>query len=132
MLKDKEKRKVYRRSYDLARYHKKRANAIAQLGGKCSKCDSEKELQIDHINPAQKLLDVGKLWGVSQQRFQEELSKCQLLCRPCHILKTLYDKGQKPRDHGSLSMYQHGKCRCDLCKVAKHEEYVKSKRGPVV
>jgi hypothetical protein len=122
MLKDKEKQKAYRRKYDLARYHKRRANAIAQLGGKCVKCGSEKELQIDHIDPAQKLLAVGKLWGVAEKRFQEELAKCQLLCQPCHSLKTTYDMGQLPRRCGSTTGYACG-CRCGPCKKAHSDAW---------
>jgi 5-methylcytosine-specific restriction endonuclease McrA len=89
-------RRDYIARYNLARYNKRKAEAIEILGGVCVVCGSTDNLQFDHLNPSTKKFSLGKLWSSSQDVFLEELSKCQLLCFTCHIAKTIvYDKGQK-------------------------------------
>jgi len=89
-------RRDYIARYNLARYNKRKAEAIKILGGACVICGSTEELQFDHLNPSTKKFALGKLWSSAQVDFLEELSKCQLLCFSCHQLKTvLYDKHQK-------------------------------------
>lgn len=62
------------RKYMLARYHKRRAEAIRKLGGKCVKCGSEENLEIDHIDPTTKSFEISKLWNVSKEVFDAEPS----------------------------------------------------------
>lgn len=129
MLKDPEKQRAYRRQYDLARYYRRRAEAISQLGGKCVKCGTASQLEFDHIDPETKSFDLAN-FSVSEKRFQEELSKCQLLCRTCHALKTVYDLGKQPKRCGTYYSYRQG-CRCNECKSAEKEQR-KKWRGPIV
>ncbi len=107
MWKDKEKAKRYWKE----RYSRVKKNAVSALGGKCSKCGSISSLEFDHIDPATKVDNFTVLACIAG-RGEEELAKCQLLCKECHRDKT----GRA--EHGSLGMYRHQKCRCDLCRKA--------------
>lgn len=77
-------RNEYMRSYQLKKYHKRMKAAKKALGGKCSKCDSTRNLQLDHKNPDGKEFVVSKLWSVPEAEFNKEVKKCRLLCRSCH------------------------------------------------
>ena len=110
---------AYHREYNKARYHIRRQAFIEQLGGQCLKCGSRKALEIDHIDPTQKSYDVGRFWALRIETVTAELSKCQLLCKACHISKTRSDNGQTDArtTHGTLSSYRY--CKCALCREAK-------------
>ena len=78
----------YRRSY----YRKRRSHLIDLLGGKCVICGSTERLEIDHIDPATKEFDISSMvLHTSEKHLTEELQKCQLLCRKCHIQKSKKD-----------------------------------------
>jgi 5-methylcytosine-specific restriction endonuclease McrA len=106
------------------RYHKRRKLMVEFFGGKCERCGSEKNLDFDHIDPSSKEYDIGKVMNYPNHVILAELAKCQLLCRSCHISKTIkehggaHNKGISNAQHGSHTMYIYG-CRCDLCKEAK-------------
>ena len=119
--------KEYMRTYMLERYHRRRAEAIIQLGGCCKKCGDKEDLDIDHIDPKTKSFTLSQCGSASEERWQNELKKCQLLCKNCHIKKTLKDKGQLSarENHGTLSSYKY--CRCDLCRAA-NSEYLRQYR----
>lgn len=80
--------KEKRREYNLARYYALKAEAIQKLGGKCVKCGSLENLQLDHIDARTKQNKGQPLLNYSKDKISAELSKCQLLCRSCHILKS--------------------------------------------
>lgn len=69
--------------------------AIAKyiLGGKCIKCGTKKRLEFDHIDPSTKLFNISECGGRTWKSFITEVEKCQLLCRPCHIEKSISDRG---------------------------------------
>jgi 5-methylcytosine-specific restriction endonuclease McrA len=100
-----EHRRNYIAKYNLERYHRRMNEAFEILGGVCIICGSTEDLQLDHFDPRGKLFTIGKFWSYSQERFLEELSKCQLLCAKCHLAKTvtfdqkaiLEKKNQQPR-----------------------------------
>lgn len=94
----------YMREYMLKRYHERRASAIKKLGGKCVDCGSKEDLQIDHRDHKEKSFSLSKFWSVSQVRFDAEIEKCQLLCQPCHLEKTLRE--------GSLSWQSDEEVEC--------------------
>ena len=76
------------------RYHARVDEAKRFLGGKCVKCGSKEDLQIDHIEPQLKKFTLTSLsWSCPLPKFYEELSKCQLLCYPCHKIKTREERG---------------------------------------
>ena len=106
-----------RRTY----YQAWRQRTIGHLGGVCRQCESRESLQLDHINPSDKAREVSKFWAMSWEKQLPELDKCQLLCLPCHTNK-------HAAAHGSLGMYRHHKCRCDVCKKAWNAHYGAYKR----
>lgn len=52
----------------------------------CSNCNSQENLELDHIDPALKVCH--KIWSWNEKRRLNELSKCQVLCKKCHREKT--------------------------------------------
>ena len=77
--------------YMKQRWAKRRAAAVHALGGCCARCGSTDALEFDHIDPSTKEFTIAKASSFSETRFQSEISKCQLLCRTCHIVKTAED-----------------------------------------
>jgi 5-methylcytosine-specific restriction endonuclease McrA len=79
----------YFRKYMLKRYHQRRDELINRLGGACLSCGSKQDLEFDHIDPESKLFSFGKKGSsVALSKLLEEIDKCQLLCIPCHRIKS--------------------------------------------
>jgi 5-methylcytosine-specific restriction endonuclease McrA len=83
----------YKNRYKQQEYQRKwvsnrRATWLAE-NGPCIKCKSWDELEVDHINPLTKVDH--RIWSWSLIRRTEELKKCQVLCRGCHLEKSLLD-----------------------------------------
>jgi hypothetical protein len=57
-------------------------------------------------------LPVSQIWSRSAEVRDRELSKCQVLCAPCHKMKS--NDEQRTTQHGA-TMYGRG-CRCSFCK----------------
>jgi len=92
----------YHSAYNLKRYHEKRKIYIDHLGGKCAVCGSSDQLQFDHIDSKTKSFSIGEKLTYTKEVVLEELKKCQLLCKPCHITKTSEAKdGFNKRARGS-------------------------------
>lgn len=89
----------------------------------CVECGSKTDLELDHIDPAQKLSH--RIWSWSVEKRSNELIKCQVLCQDCHLKKTL--AARKKAEHGKDWMYDQG-CRCDLCREFKRQKNSKRKR----
>lgn len=89
-------------------------------GKKCVKCDSTKRLELDHIDPKTKVSHC--IWSWSEERRNEELKKCQVLCKKCHKEKTKKEIS-KSTIHGTITAYKSPsrKCRCSLCKEAQRK-----------
>lgn len=118
----------YNSAFNLNKYHVRRAMAIEKLGGKCVQCFSTSNLEFDHIDPATKSFNLGRSWSVSLDIFLLELTKCQLLCKPCHKKKS--DKEQTVDIHGTWGMYRNRKCRCPICRAfvsAYQKEYYRKR-----
>jgi hypothetical protein len=109
-----EHRRQYLRDYQL-RWVKARRDAWFEEHGPCIKCGSWKDLELDHKDRTTKVDH--KVWSWSQQRRDEELAKCQVLCKSCHITKTISEL-QRPIRHGSVRAYTNKKCRCIICVEA--------------
>lgn len=121
MRKNTEEYNAYMKKYMLNRYHERRLHAFNALGGKCAKCGIiPDKYEFDHIDPKQKSFTVARLWSINKERFELELSKCQILCKKCHTEKTLIDRGMNNAKeiHGTISSYRY--CRCNLCRAAKY------------
>jgi 5-methylcytosine-specific restriction endonuclease McrA len=81
-----ENKRIWMKKYKLARQTWKPHWLVAH--GPCP-CGSKRNLHIDHINPKDKKIKVQQLWAVSEKKRQAELKKCQVLCKKCHLKKTI-------------------------------------------
>jgi 5-methylcytosine-specific restriction endonuclease McrA len=69
------------------RWEKRRRLAINYLGGECVVCGTDLNLEFDHINPETKICSIARASSFSEERFWNEVDKCQLLCHEHHIKK---------------------------------------------
>lgn len=85
-----EERKAYARQYSKGKRERRRAEAIAHLGGCCQGCgfDLPVGLQFHHRDPQEKLFEVGGA-GLTKPEavFWAEVEKCDLLCGTCHLIR---------------------------------------------
>lgn len=134
MPRDPERYRERMRIYMLDRYKRRTQEAKERLGGKCVECGATEQLEFDHIDRTTKSFTVGRqIVSCSQERFEAEIVKCQLLCKPCHIAKTKRDLGQPPEPlHGTTTRYTHWKCKCEICRTARNarsREYMRKRRA---
>lgn len=106
-FKDKNKQRAYNREWVKKRRTEYLKDKI------CALCNSKTDLEIDHIVPSTKISH--KIWSWSQQRRDEELKKCQILCKACHRKKTNTSMC-KEITHGTAGGYDRN-CRCTKCKA---------------
>ncbi len=105
-------RREYMRKYQSQWIQKRRKEYLA--GKACVNCGSLERLEIDHIDPKQKVSH--RVWSWSESRRIIELQKCQILCHSCHKEKT---RSSYPGlIHGTTNAYDHYGCRCQLCRRA--------------
>lgn len=98
----------------------RKAYAIAKLGGACISCGSTVDLQFDHIDPFTKRDAITRMLTLALSTLDEELAKCQLLCKPCHKIKTKGNNDQfVPAEHGTAARYTKHGCRCEQCRLWK-------------
>lgn len=111
--KDPEKQRAYQ-----LQWIKRRREAWLQ-DKSCIRCGSLDRLELDHIDPKQKLINPAQLWGMSETNPKRiaELAKCQVLCYDCHKNKSVIDDYARLR-HGTNTMYTHYRCRCQPCRDA--------------
>lgn len=55
--------------------------------GPCWHCGSTDRLEFDHVDPSTKRRDVCRMLTYSIKAIEEEIAKCQVLCKPCHVAK---------------------------------------------
>lgn len=103
-----------KREYQRA-WAQQRRDAWLTAHGPCP-CGSHENLEIDHIDPAKKSHPI--IWTWSRARLDAELEKCQVLCRACHLKKSVAFRAAKLR-HGTSTMYEDHGCRCDACRAYK-------------
>jgi len=120
-IKDPERRKENRR-----KKHKEYMNyAIEKLGGKCVKCNSQENLELDHIDPKTKIAKICAVIRNYPNKLEEELVKCQVLCKLCHREKS--SKESRPFTHGTTYGALQKKCPCETC-VEHKIQYRKNQR----
>lgn len=108
---------AYMAAYHLKRYYERRAKALVLLGGHCASCSTTEGLEIDHIDRTTKRYDVGQA-GLAEQKFWDEvLTKCHLLCRQCHRLKSAQERAV---EHGG-GISGKRNCPCAPCRARKNE-----------
>lgn len=113
---------VYRgreREYHREYYYKRRAALMELVGDKCASCGSTESLEFDHIEPRLKSFDINDNMTASNSAVQQELKKCQMLCRECHIRKTAAEHREAGYTHGTRYAWMKIRCRCDECLAAK-------------
>jgi len=116
------------KDYMRQRYKERIKLGIEWLGGVCTSCGAEGNLQFDHKERGLKEKNITLLTGRSLKKFLEEVDKCQLLCSQCHRDKTLLDLGFKKEKgvHGTSGNYARYGCRCAACTkvhVSRINEY---------
>lgn len=100
-----------------AKWRQRRRDEWLREHGPCVNCGSSEHLEVDHIVGADKVDH--RLWSWTQARREAELAKCQVLCRRCHLAKSCATGVWGRPEHGTASMYDRGKCRCEPCRAAK-------------
>lgn len=70
-----------------------------KVAGKCVDCGNNEpqRLEFDHINPATKKFNISDGMYTSTKALLDELKKCVLRCKDCHIART---KRQRKSDNG--------------------------------
>jgi 5-methylcytosine-specific restriction endonuclease McrA len=96
--KDPLKQKAYQRRWISER---RRAYLDGKSCVQCG-CSEVSQLEVDHINREEKVSH--RIWSWSEARRHDELRKCQVLCRACHIEKTAQENSKasshRPRLRG--------------------------------
>lgn len=110
---------------------KRLAKSLAYLGNKCAECGSVDDLEFDHVNPKNKVIEVSSAihrdyW--SWTRLTVELDKCQLLCKKHHKEKSKAAYGAQPC--GTYWKYRKYKCRCQPCVEANSAQLKSWKSKP--
>jgi hypothetical protein len=120
----KEERKAWR----LRTYAERRAAWFADK--QCEFCGATEDLQLDHINPAEKSYrNAHNVWLWGKKKREAELAKCRALCRSCHVERHYVHR--RTAKHGTAAMHSNG-CRCRPCndaKVAYNREYLRRTRA---
>lgn len=80
---DKNRSRQYHREWRAGR------RALFMKGKKCVICGAIDNLEIDHINPDDKVYNISQIWGRRKSVREEELNKCQVLCHTCHQKKSI-------------------------------------------
>lgn len=113
----------YMREYMRNRYHSKRHKAIQELGGKCSRCGSTKDLQFDHKDQSKKKIRMSDIHSINDKAVKDEMKNVQLLCIKCHDKKShdAWDFATNKPQHGTYWMYRKHECRCSKCEKAYRE-----------
>lgn len=98
----------------------------------CEVCGSTESLELDHINPEEKISH--NIWSWKESRRIEELAKCQVLCKAHHASKSLTDIqnriGKPILQHGTAVMYDKHECRCSECRAASTIKRRRFARNP--
>lgn len=106
-----------------AQHSAQRAIFLHILGGKCAKCGTHRHLEIDHIDPSTKVLDLSRRFSARTiSAALDELKKCQALCHRHHLEKTATESAVrrlKPINHGTMYAWMKLKCGCEKCSAAK-------------
>lgn len=106
--------RAWRRQWQRARAKRLRDAWIAEHGP-CQACGATTSLEIDHVDRSSKERKIE--WSRAKTVLEKELLKCQVLCKRCHLEKTVTEVPSR-LVHGSSNMYRNGPCRCDLCRAA--------------
>lgn len=79
--------------------------AWLKKNGPCTKCGSNKDLEVDHINPSTKIGH--NFWSWSKPRRDAEAIKCQALCSVCHRKKSAKESSDLQRGQPKFNYRKH-------------------------
>ena len=112
-------KREYNLQYRRNKRKERRSIALEMLGGKCVNCGTTDQLEFDHIDRETKQYNISAIYHYTLEVFINEVNKCQLLCKGCHIEKNIREQiGRKPiteNQHGTHNSYQVDGCRCHIC-----------------
>jgi 5-methylcytosine-specific restriction endonuclease McrA len=109
-------------SYLRDRHQQRLLWALELLGGCCIRCGSIEGLEFDHIDRTTKVANISdKLSRWSIARLMDELQKCQLLCKDCHLKKGREVGDVQPEAPHGANRYQRYGCKCEICVEAYRE-----------
>ena len=81
--------------FDRVAYQRKwikdRRDVWVHENGPCQQCGSSDRLEVDHIDPTTKSMQVRSIWSRRLDVREAELAKCQVLCFDCHLAKSKLD-----------------------------------------
>ncbi len=97
--KDKKKQKAFQNEWV-----KNRRLEWIKENGPCARCGSDKDLEVDHIDPRIKVTH--RVWSSAAAKRDKELKKCQVLCEKCHKEKTTIDRYIVKKRPGGTSKYK--------------------------
>lgn len=100
--------------------------AWLETHGPCAACGSADDLEVDHVERREKVSH--RIWSWSRERREDELAKCQVLCRRCHLEKTR-EENARPMEHGTISGYRYRGCRCAECREAQRVACAADRQG---
>ena len=66
-----------------------RAKRVMFLCAQCNKLHERKNVEVNHIEPAGSLKDYNDLPSFCEKLFVEDISKLEVLCKPCHLAITV-------------------------------------------
>lgn len=115
----------YHRQYHQRRYGTKLQMLMTYLGGKCVRCESEKDLEFHHLDPRTKEFSITKRWNRPLEELKPELDKCILLCKDHHKEVT------EEHDHLSSRRDRGYSCGCgreydDRLRYAGHRRWCRA------
>jgi len=128
MTKDTEKRKAYLKEYQRKWMRDRRLDWVL-ANGPCKHCGSWDSLEVDHIKREDKTMHASCVWSRRKEVRDKELSKCQVLCKSCHLKKTISEVEYPGIVHGTSNGYDHYGCRCEECRLARSKRDMK-RRNP--
>lgn len=84
----------------------------------CLDCGRGENLELHHRDPGEK--EDHRIWSWSTERILAEVSKCDIVCRDCHMDRHWgVPDSLGFRSHGA-SAYRKG-CRCGTCRKAHRQ-----------
>lgn len=101
--------------------------------GPCAVCGSWDEPQVDHIDPSTKAFTVH--FSEGRARREVELAKCQVLCRPCHLEKTIMERATThcPQEHEytpeNTRHHSDGSRSCRRCQRERNRRWMQKNRS---
>jgi hypothetical protein len=100
-----------------ARYIKRHREEWVAATGPCAKCGSSEGLVAAYIDPASATRRASTIWAQSASVRAQELAKCHVICGACYLTEQAAERRGRGFKHGTRSMYQKHKCRCDECRA---------------